>query len=152
MWYCLTKFLGVALGDGGDVSIVSAVHGDGSPWSWAADVDGVALVRARRLHERTYPELTGGDRARLIVLGCEVGGRWAQESLDLLRHLAKVKAREAPELLRRPASASWQRRWVVFLSVAAQTAVCESLLCPGSGHLTVFAGEVPALGEVLVQY
>ena len=32
----------------------------------------------RRRKERTYPELIGGRRCRLMVLGIERGGRWSQ--------------------------------------------------------------------------
>ena len=45
----------------------------------AARQDGVALAAARRRKERTYPELVArGARARLVVLGVEVGGRWSR--------------------------------------------------------------------------
>ena len=53
----------------GDASMASPVHADGSPWPRAADADGVALSRTRRRLQRRYPELVGGDRGRLLVLG-----------------------------------------------------------------------------------
>ena len=63
-----------------DTTLVSAIQGDGQPQRGAADRDGVALKRARRKKETTYPELVQpGSRARL-VLALEVGGRWSQEA------------------------------------------------------------------------
>ena len=45
------------------------------PWAGAPDTDAVGLSRTRRRHEDRYPELVDGARGRLVVLGCEVGGR-----------------------------------------------------------------------------
>ena len=54
--------------------------------------DGAALVQARRLKRRTYPELSGDHgRARLVVLAAEVGGRWSEETRAFVRQLAKAK-------------------------------------------------------------
>ena len=39
--------------------------------------------------------------------------------------------------------------WLGMLSVAAQTALAETLLAPTSPHLTEIDGEVPYLGDVL---
>jgi len=129
--------------------MTSAVHGDGTPWARAADVDGVALARGRRAHQRTYRVIVESDRARLMVLGCEAGGRWDSEALDALSSLAAHKAREAPELLRRSATVAWGRRWLSLLSVAAQTAVAETLQSPGSPHLSELDGAEPPLGDLL---
>ena len=47
--------------------------------------------------EATYPELAGRfGRSRLVVLACEVGGRWSEECQDFLRQLAKAKVRGLP--------------------------------------------------------
>ena len=71
----------------GDASMASPLHANGDPWSGAADHDGVAINRARQEHEHRYPELVAGERARLLVLGCEVGGRWAPEVHRVLASL-----------------------------------------------------------------
>ena len=84
-----------------------------------------------------------------MVLGCEVGGRWDREALDVLRELARAKSRVAPDLLRLTAALAWHRRWMCMLSVAAQTALAETLLAPCSPHLSERDGEVPDLGDVL---
>ena len=51
-----------------DVTLVSALRGDGTARAGSATRPGAALVVARRPKERTYPELAGeGGRARLVV-------------------------------------------------------------------------------------
>ena len=127
----------------------SPLHATGLPWSGAADADGVALVRARREHQRTYPVLAHGDRARLVVLGCETFGRWDPEALSILLTLSAHKAEEAPELLRRSARQAWHKRWSNLISTAAQIALAESLMDPSSRHFSEIGGDPPALGDLL---
>ena len=51
--------------------------------------NGVALASARQRKEHTYPELSGeGNRATLVVLAAEVGGRWSTEARDFFVALA----------------------------------------------------------------
>ena len=40
-------------------------------------------------------------RARLVVLGCEVGGRWSEETRQFLTGLVAAKARSEPEIMRK---------------------------------------------------
>ena len=129
--------------------MASPLHANGEPWSGAADHDGVAINRARQEHEHRYPELVDGERARLLVLGCEVGGRWAPEVHRVLASLTEQKCTEAPVLLRRSAAFAWHRRWSTLLSVAAQTALAQTLLHPGSPHLDEAAGYESFLGDLL---
>ena len=51
-----------------------------------------------------YPELVDGERARLVVLGCEIGGRWSPKVHRILAALTEHKCQEAPELLKRSAA------------------------------------------------
>ena len=63
-------------------------------------MDGAAL-RARRRKEATYPELSGANgRARLVVLGCEVGGPWSDECQSFIRQLSKARVRHEPPGIR----------------------------------------------------
>ena len=50
----------------------------------------------RRAKERTYPEIMGGGRARLVVVALETGGRWSQEAATLLRLMARNKTQSLP--------------------------------------------------------
>ena len=71
--------------------LVSTVRVDGAPRRVRAERDGAASDQARRTKERTNPELTGEHgRARLVVLACETGGRWSEESHSFLRQLAQA--------------------------------------------------------------
>ena len=80
-----------------DTTMVSPLRRDGVPRPRSMMVDGASLATARRRKERRYPELSGQfGRARLVVLACEVGGRWSDETRDFLRHLAKAKVRGEP--------------------------------------------------------
>ena len=138
----------------GDASLVAPLHGDGTPWARAATHDGAGIERARQLHEDRYPELLSGDRGRPVVLGTETGGRWAPEALTILRNLAEAKSRASPELLRRSAQVVWYQLLAAqtrlrMLSVAAQTALVETLLRPSSPHLTELDGHAPDLSNVL---
>ena len=129
----------------------SPLHADGNHWSGADNDDGVALARARREHHRTYEVLVNGERARPLILGCEVFGRWDPETLSALIVLSKYKAEEAPALLRRSAMSAWHKRWASLISVAAQIAVSESLVNPASPHFTENNGDCPPLGDVLAE-
>ena len=78
-----------------DTALVSAIHGDGQP-KGAADRDGVALKRARRRKETTFPELVQpGSRARLVVPALEVGSRWSQEVRTFVRYQVGAASDEA---------------------------------------------------------
>ena len=95
--------------------------------------DGVALTGERR-------------RARLVVLGVEVGGRWSTETGVFLRNLAAAKARGAPPWLAGRVRAAWLRRWQGLLGCAAARAFSCSLLdvaSPGGD------GATPSMNAVL---
>ena len=112
-----------------DTTMVSAVRGDGQPGPLCARVDGAALARARRRKEITYPELSGANgRARLVVLACEVGGRWSEESMSFLSQLAKAKVRHEPPAIRASARHAWLRRWSSILACSASRSFASSLL------------------------
>ena len=93
-----------------------------------ANSDGAALTAARRRKERTYSELVGRGRARLVVAAGEVGGRWSTETMSFLSQLAKVKTRHEPCILRRRVQQAWRSRWQAILSCAAAKAFARSLL------------------------
>ena len=77
-----------------DTTLVSTVRVDGAPRRQCAERDGAALEQARRTKERTYPELTGEHgRSRLVVLACESGGRWPEETHS---QLARARAGSEP--------------------------------------------------------
>ena len=77
-----------------NTTMVSPLHRDGTARRRAADCNGAALQEALRRKERTYHELVGErGRARLVVLGAEVAGRWSGETAQFLLALSKAEAR-----------------------------------------------------------
>ena len=91
-----------------DTTMVSPVRSDGTAGRQCATVSGAALDQARRRKERTYPELAQQHgRARLVVLGCDVGGRWSEESRQFLASHEAAKARSEPELMRKSTMFCW---------------------------------------------
>ena len=128
----LSLFGGVQLAV--DTTVVSALHANGDARRNAARRDGMALEAARRRKERMYPELTArGGRARLVVLGVEVGGRWSTETRSFLSQLAHGRARSERLLMRKRVEQAWRLRWGSLLSCAVARAVAMSLLdLPGS--------------------
>ena len=83
----------------------------------------------RRLKERTLPELTGQfGRARLVVLACEVGGRWSGETQAFLRQLAMFKARTEALPQQARAKAAWLLRWRTILACSGARALAQSLM------------------------
>ena len=94
----------------------------------AATIDGAVLVKARADKERKYAELVNGDRCRLVVVGVETGGRWSDEAVTFLDHLASARAREPPPILRGSAFFMWRRCWSRMLAVACGGAFAQSLV------------------------
>ena len=131
-----------------DTTMVSPIRRDGTSRRQCASTNGAALLQARRRKERTYPELAGDmGRARLVVLGCEVGGRWSTEASSFLSALAEAKARCEPEVVRKSAMVAWLRRWSVLMACTAARAFALSLLdrrCCASAD-----GDTPTTSEVI---
>ena len=82
-----------------------------TPRRSAATNDGTALQAARRRKERTYPELLGPrQRAQLVVVALEVGGRWSEETRRCGR-TGHTRARNELPLMRKRAEQACRMRW-----------------------------------------
>ena len=79
-----------------DTTLVSPLTSAAEPWRRGGRFAGTALHAARQTKERTYPELVGSGRCRLVVLAMEVGGRWSAEAAQFLRLLAQTNAQSTP--------------------------------------------------------
>ena len=102
---------------------------DGRPTTRAAVEDGAKVTRARRRKETTYPELVGRHaRARLVVMGVEVGGRFSTETQSFSSQLARAKARCENSILRKRVEQAWRLRWESLLACTTAGAVASSLL------------------------
>ena len=112
-----------------DTTLVSPLSRNGAAKRQCAGTDSAAMVQARRRKERTYPGLAQAHgRARLVVLACEVGGRWYGESLRFLHFVAEAKVRDEPEEFRDLVKRAWMKRWSSLLACTAARAHALSLL------------------------
>ena len=112
-----------------DATLVSPIKADGTARRHAACRNGIALEAARRAKERKYPELAGrGGRARLVVVGAEVGGCFSSETSQFLRGLVSAKVRGVFPPLKGKAAAAWMRRWSSMLGCVVANSFALSLL------------------------
>ena len=111
-----------------DTTLVSPLTSDAQPRRRGGQYAGAALHTARRNKERTYPELVGAGRCRLVVLAIEVGGRWSTEATQFLRLLAQARARATPAPLRQATITTLIARWSALLTHASMHAFAASLL------------------------
>ena len=68
------------------------------------------------------------QQACLLVLGCEVYGRWSEDAVAIVREMASLKARQAPRQLRNCARYAWANRWWSLIGVGVHRAIAEALL------------------------
>ena len=71
-----------------------------------------------------YPEPHG--RAQFVVLGCEVGERWSEESRQFLPGFAETKARSEPEVMKK--STMQSGKGLCFVVARAQVLHCSRWL------------------------
>ena len=95
----------------------------------ADTTDGATFVGARHDKAVTYPELVqDGARHKFLVHATEVGGRFSEECIDLVRKLIHAKAQALNGIASRVIKLSYSRRWWGILSMATQRAVTSNLL------------------------
>ena len=104
-------------------------------------------VQPRRTVKLWRTHAGEGGRARLVVLGAEVGGRWSEETAEFLSALAWAKVHDLPELLQQEGRRAWLRRWQKLLGCTAAKAFAMSLLGLVPGGVD---GAVPVL-EVIYE-
>ena len=99
-----------------------------------AQQDGVASEADRLCKVSTNPELAGPHRrAHLVVLALEVGRRWSCETQAFITELARAKARNETQLMRRRVEQAWRLRWGSILACVAAWAVASTMLeLPGA--------------------
>ena len=133
-----------------DATLVSPVCRDGSVHARADSEAGVCMRRACRRKRRRYSELLQPGPEELVVLACEVGGRWHRAAIEFVKRLVTIRVRRAPRLLRASAAQAWSRRWWSLLSVACQDVVSASLVEGRHAPSTSPAGfNEPPLADVL---
>ena len=110
------------------------------------------FAHARRRKERTYPELIGSRRWRLVVLGIETGGRWS-EKISLFNSWPKPKHDKHHRFYKKKPSlaATLISRWTALLSHAAMHALAASLLAQDCSNHSNVEGNQPSLSQVLAE-
>ena len=136
----------------GDVTVVSVHTREGAPRPSAATVDGGVLQQAVTTKRRTYADVHASPQACLLVLGCEVYGRWCDDAVAIVRELASLKAQQAPLRLRNCARHAWANRWWSLAGVGVQRAIAEALLRHSGADLQDSAPlyPPPPLTDVLI--
>ena len=112
-----------------DATLVSPLHGNGTPMPRSATEDGAAVGRAdKKNKEVDYADVEASPHAQLLCLGVETYGRWSSHSLQLIRQLVKHKCSNLPPYLEKSMQHSYYRRWWSLLSVCVQKTLTESIL------------------------
>ena len=133
-----------------DATLVSPLHADGTAWAKADTVAGTSIARGETDKRRTYPELVHSPLVKLTTMACEVGGRWSQQCVRIVKELAWARARSAPRVLQLATYHAFAARWWALLSCAQQDCLAASLLDDGLALLDGCDGAEPALTDVLL--
>ena len=133
-----------------DATMVSALHCDGSPWTDADSVPGVAIRRAEKNKGVTYPELVQSETAVLVTLACETSGRWSSQCAQVIDELAAARARSAPRHLQLSARLGYARRWWALLSIAQQDCFAGTLVDDGVLLLDGHDAHLPEVVDVVM--
>ena len=139
-------------GDGWSTLRRPELGGRALPRRMECDADGAVLGQAVARKRRKYADVHASHQAALVVLGCDVYGRWGEDAVRLIRELAALKARQAPPLLRGCAQHAWSNCWWSMLGVGVHRAIAESLLRHGGPDLLPSAPPscAPPLADVLL--
>jgi hypothetical protein len=126
-----------------DITCVSPITGSGLARPGATTIDGAMLRNAREENSTTYPEVDESGLGRLYCLSVETFGRWGQDSLELVRDLAREHCRGLPAAVAQAGRTAFLRRWWGLLSVSAQRAAARCILRSAGADLADNALEAP---------
>ena len=133
-----------------DVTQVSPLDQNGLPHPKCAVTAGAAFEVAEKRKTNTYREAAQAEgKVKLETLACEIGGRWSDNCIKWVAHLAKYKASSELPHLRRASEFAWHSRWWSILSVAAQRALVLSLIEVDSDAIKPLADFEPRVGDIL---
>ena len=112
----------------GDATLRSPLTGAGAPRFGSANIDGATFPQARHDKANAYPELVQeGARHKFLVLASEVGGRFSEECVDLVRKLLNFKCDSSNATDKKVFRLLYSRRWWGILSMSVQRAVASNL-------------------------
>jgi len=135
-----------------DATLASPLTAEGALRPDSKGCPGTTNETSERRKENKYPELVSSSRVRFLVLAGEVGGRWNDTALQLVRDLAYGRAATlAPPRLQHATAMALQIRWWGLVAVAAQDALAATLLGDAPHLLTGQPPELPLpLGDLLL--
>jgi len=133
-----------------DVTQISPLDQNGIPHPKCAVTAGAAFEVAEKRKTNKYREAAEAEgKVKLETLACEIGGRWSENCIKWVAHLAKYKASSELPHLRRASEFAWHSRWWSILSVAAQRALVLSLTEVDSDAIKPLADFEPRVGDIL---
>ena len=133
-----------------DVTQVSPLDQNGIPHPKCAVEAGAAFVVAEKRKTNAYREAAqAAGKVMLETLASEIGGRWSENCIKWVAHLAKYKASSELPHLQRASEFAWHSRWWSILSVAAQRALALSLIEVDGDAIKPLADFEPRVGEIL---
>ena len=134
-----------------DAMVLSPLTRDGRPRGGTGNQGGRLLQYATADNANHYREVSETGLGALYCLGCEVYGRWSEQSINLVPALAREHARGLHPRIRRGAALGFQYRWRGILSIALQRSVAEAVLYETGQDLGTAALEpVPPLADLPV--
>ena len=101
-------------------------------------------------NDEIYHEVIASGLASLQCLGCEVYGRWSDQSVKLVPALAREYARGLHPRVRRGTAMALQHRWWGLLGAGLQKSVAHMVLNAEAGD-DLYAGQLepmPALSDL----
>ena len=111
-----------------DVTVISPIAGNGRPRAGTSTRGGRLLEQAERANNDTYHEVLTSGLGSLECLGCEVFGRWGEQSMNLVPALARERCRDLPARMRRGTMMGLLHRWWGLLGVSLQKSVAHIVL------------------------
>ena len=112
-----------------DITCVAPVTGRGMPKPRAANENGAANTdKDNATRNVDYPDIHASPHATLLSLSVETFGRWGNDSIELIRQLARAKTNNLPDVLKHATQAAYHSRWWSLLSVGLQKYMSDSIM------------------------
>ena len=134
-----------------DTMLVSPLTGAAQPRRRSGQYAGATLHTSRQNKERTYPELAGSNRCRLVVLAMEVGGRWSPEAAIFPPAARPNESPGNPRTFAAHLGGFTHRTMVSYFTHAAMQAFAASLLNQSADSALSGDGVLSPPGRLVTQ-
>ena len=133
-----------------DVTVLSPIQRTGAPRPGTSNRAGGLLETAENQNNNTYHEVRDSGLGALYCLGCEVYGRWGNQSIQLVPALARERCRFLPARVRRGIEFGLLHRWWGLLGIALQRSVAHMVLHDPGDLPTTSLEPAPGLADLEV--